>query len=262
MRVRHPKCGSVAETNSWRIGRLHPTAPVDLEARKCPNPARHAPPRPTTCQPRLRLPSGGARLDRGGAGHRSEGLGGGRSGGPGRGRRTCGSTAQPPDHPGELLILLNKPAGLVCSARFAEGPSVYGLLPERWRRRNPPVTSVGRLDKDTTGLLLLTDAERRSCTGSPPPSTRCPRSTVPCWTGTSPRRAKTVFSRRTAPAAWTRKSRAPLPTLRWIGSREAEVVLTEGRYHQVKRMFALPGLFGPGARYGLALATSSSETLR
>jgi 16S rRNA pseudouridine516 synthase len=39
----------------------------------------------------------------------------------------------------------------------AEGPSVYGLLPERWQRRNPPVTSVGRLDKETTGLLLLTD---------------------------------------------------------------------------------------------------------
>ena len=34
---------------------------------------------------------------------------------------------------------------------------MYELLPERWRRRNPPVTSVGRLDKDTTGLLLLTD---------------------------------------------------------------------------------------------------------
>ena len=61
------------------------------------------------------------------------------------------------DHPGELLILLNKPEGLVCSHDAAEGPSIYGLLPERWRRRNPPVTSVGRLDKDTTGLLLLTD---------------------------------------------------------------------------------------------------------
>ena len=31
------------------------------------------------------------------------------------------------------------------------------ILPERWRRRNPGVEAVGRLDKDTTGLLLLTD---------------------------------------------------------------------------------------------------------
>ena len=67
---------------------------------------------------------------------------------------------EPPDHPGELLIMLNKPAGRVCSHDSAEGPSIYGLLPERWQRRNPPVTSVGRLDKDTTGLLLLTDSSQ------------------------------------------------------------------------------------------------------
>src|ERR1019366_5164767 len=64
---------------------------------------------------------------------------------------------EPLDHPGRLLVLLNKPAGLVCSRSPSEGPSVYRLLPERWLRRNPPVTSVGRLDKETTGLLLLTD---------------------------------------------------------------------------------------------------------
>jgi len=45
---------------------------------------------------------------------------------------------EPPDHPGELLIMLNKPAGRVCSHDPAEGPTVYDLLPERWRRRNPP----------------------------------------------------------------------------------------------------------------------------
>ncbi len=37
------------------------------------------------------------------------------------------------------------------------GPLVYGLLPERWRRRDPPLSTVGRLDKETSGLLLLTD---------------------------------------------------------------------------------------------------------
>jgi 16S rRNA pseudouridine516 synthase len=65
--------------------------------------------------------------------------------------------SEPLDHPGELLILLNKPAGVVCSHDEREGPSIYTLIPERWRRRNPPVTSIGRLDKETTGLLLLTD---------------------------------------------------------------------------------------------------------
>src|SRR5687767_10610568 len=64
---------------------------------------------------------------------------------------------EPLDHPDGLLLLLHKPVGLVCSHDEREGASVYSLLPERWRRRNPVVTSVGRLDKDTSGLLLLTD---------------------------------------------------------------------------------------------------------
>ena len=64
---------------------------------------------------------------------------------------------EPPDHPDGLLLLLHKPTGLVCSHDEREGPNVYSLLPPRWRARNPQVTSIGRLDKDTSGLLLLTD---------------------------------------------------------------------------------------------------------
>src|SRR4051812_45248253 len=52
---------------------------------------------------------------------------------------------EPLDHPDGLLLMLHKPTGLVCSHDEREGPSVYSLLPERWRRRNPPVTSIGRL---------------------------------------------------------------------------------------------------------------------
>ena len=61
------------------------------------------------------------------------------------------------DHPDGMLLLLHKPPGLVCSHEEREGPNVYSLLPPRWRRRNPVVTSIGRFDKDTSGLLLLTD---------------------------------------------------------------------------------------------------------
>ena len=60
---------------------------------------------------------------------------------------------EPLDHPEGLLLLLHKPIGLVCSHDEREGPSVYSLLPPRWRRRNPIVTSIGRLDKETSGLL-------------------------------------------------------------------------------------------------------------
>src|SRR5438093_2806950 len=65
--------------------------------------------------------------------------------------------SNPIECPDGILALLNKPAGYVCSRDAREGPSIYELLPEQWSRRNPPVTSVGRLDKDTTGALLLTD---------------------------------------------------------------------------------------------------------
>src|SRR5512138_2044782 len=52
---------------------------------------------------------------------------------------------EPLDQPDGLLLLLHKPVGLICSHDEREGPSVYSLLPERWRRRNPPVISIGRL---------------------------------------------------------------------------------------------------------------------
>ena len=55
------------------------------------------------------------------------------------------------DHPHGLLLLMHKPAGVVCSHDEREGKRVFDLLPERWRARSPAVGTVGRLDKDTTG---------------------------------------------------------------------------------------------------------------
>jgi 16S rRNA pseudouridine516 synthase len=143
-----------------------------------------------------------------------------------------------PDHPGELLLLLNKPAGLVCSHDASEGPSIYGLLPERWARRNPVVTSIGRLDKETTGLLLLTD---RSALVH---SLTSPKHKVP-------KVYRVLSDRALAEGAEGRfQAGYPLPgeatpclpaNLKRTGEREAEVTLTEGRYHQVRRMFAAEG---------------------
>lgn len=145
----------------------------------------------------------------------------------------------PLDHPDGLLLLLNKPLGLVCSHELREGPNVYSLLPERWRRRNPIVTSVGRLDKDTSGLLLLTDL-----------SPLVHRLTSPKHK--VPKVYRATVDRDLAPglvelfASGTiqlEDEKAPCAPagLKIISPREAEVTLTEGKYHQVRRMFAAGG---------------------
>jgi 16S rRNA pseudouridine516 synthase len=55
-----------------------------------------------------------------------------------------------------LTLIMHKPLGVVCSHREL-GQSIYELLPVRWTRRDPVLSTVGRLDKETSGLLLLTD---------------------------------------------------------------------------------------------------------
>jgi 16S rRNA pseudouridine516 synthase len=146
---------------------------------------------------------------------------------------------EPLDHPGGLLLLLHKPVGLVCSHDGREGPDIYSLLPERWRRRNPPVTSIGRLDKDTSGLLLLTDL-----------SPLVHRLTSPKHK--VPKVYRATLDREPAPglaelfaSGTLRLDQEDTPcapaTLKMLGPREAELTLTEGRYHQVRRMFAATG---------------------
>ena len=58
--------------------------------------------------------------------------------------------------PPGVVLMMHKPLGVTCSHKEA-GPLVYGLLPPRWRPRKPAISTVGRLDKETSGLLLLTD---------------------------------------------------------------------------------------------------------
>ena len=145
----------------------------------------------------------------------------------------------PLDHPDGLLLLLHKPLGLVCSHDGREGPSVYGLLPARWQRRNPQIASIGRLDKDTSGLLLLTDQSElvHRLTTPKHKVEKIYRTTLSrdlpvgitelFASGSLLLKDETV---RCAPAA-----------LKIISPREAELTLTEGRYHQVRRMFASQG---------------------
>ena len=146
---------------------------------------------------------------------------------------------EPLDHPNELLLMLHKPAGLVCSHDGKEGANVYSLLPPRWQRRNPQITSIGRLDKDTTGLLLLTNQSALVH------RLTSPKHKVPkIYRATVARELSTdliaLFASGTLLLADEKEPCLPAE-LRILNSTTAALILTEGRYHQARRMFASQG---------------------
>ncbi len=142
------------------------------------------------------------------------------------------------DPPAPLTIMLNKPAGYVCSHKDA-GALVYDLLPERWRRRKPVLSSVGRLDKDSTGQLLLTD-DGNLLHRIIHPRTCSPKHYL--VTVSDPLRGDeaTLFS---SGDFVIRGDEKPLKPAAWHSKNDHSgvMVLTEGRYHQIRRMFAAVG---------------------
>ncbi len=145
---------------------------------------------------------------------------------------------QPLDAPPGSVFLLHKPAGLVCSTSDA-APLVYDLLPPRLRLRSPVVAPVGRLDKDTTGLLLLTDD------GPLLHRLTSPKSHLPKRyraTLASPLQGHEA-ARLAEGTLLLDGERTPLRPAIFepLGEREAALTISEGRYHQVRRMFAAVG---------------------
>lgn len=150
---------------------------------------------------------------------------------------------EPLDHPDGLLLLLHKPLGLVCSHELREGPNVYSLLPPRWQRRNPVVTSIGRLDKDTSGLLLLTDQSAlvHQLTSPKHKVPKLYRATLAANIASD--RVPALIALFAAGTLVLPNEKLPCApaSLNFVSPREAELTLTEGRYHQVRRMFACQG---------------------
>jgi 16S rRNA pseudouridine516 synthase len=146
---------------------------------------------------------------------------------------------EPLDHPDGLLLLLHKPVGLVCSHDEREGPNVYSVLPPRWRLRNPLITSIGRLDKDTSGLLLLTD-QSELVHRLTSPKQKVPKVYQATLNADMPPGLAEIFMAGTLVLSGEEVPCVPAE-LRTLGPREAELTLTEGKYHQVRRMFASQG---------------------
>lgn len=145
---------------------------------------------------------------------------------------------EPLDPAPGVLIMLNKPAGYTCSTKDP-GQIVYDLFPPRFRLRSPVVSTVGRLDRDTTGLLLLTDD------GALLHRIVHPKSGIAkVYEATLARDLRgdegKIFASGKMMLESEKEPLAPA-ALEVIGPRQARLTLTEGRYHQARRMFAAVG---------------------
>ena len=145
---------------------------------------------------------------------------------------------EPLDPAQGVVLMLHKPTGYTCSTKDP-GRLIYQLLPDRFVRRNPIIATVGRLDRDTTGLLLLTDD------GAFLHKIISPKSNVPkIYEVTLARdlQGGEVETFAAGSLILNSETEALAPAkLDILGPRHARVTVTEGRYHQVRRMFAAVG---------------------
>lgn len=145
---------------------------------------------------------------------------------------------EPLDPPPGLILALHKPLGVTCSHKEA-GPLVYDLLPPRWRRRDPAISTVGRLDKETSGLLLMTDDGALLHRIIAPKSHVAKRYRVDL---ARPLRGDEAALFGAGGLMLESDDKPLLPAeFEPLSDRAGLLTLHEGRYHQVRRMFAAIG---------------------
>lgn len=142
------------------------------------------------------------------------------------------------DPPQGSVIMLHKPVGYVCSTSDAS-QLVYELLPPRFLARSPVMAPIGRLDRDTSGLLLLTDDGQLNHRLSSP-RTHVPKIYEAQLASDLRGDEVELFASGTLMLDGETTQLRPA-VLEVVSSRVARVTLHEGRYHQVRRMFASVG---------------------
>ena len=137
--------------------------------------------------------------------------------------------------PGFRYFMLHKPGGVICATRDSHQPTVIDLLDED---KLNSLQIAGRLDKDTTGLVLITDDGKWNHRLTSP-SGQCHKvyqltTAYPIDPGTIELFQRGIVlqpeNKRTLPAR-----------LSLLESRHAQLVLSEGKYHQIKRMMVAAG---------------------
>jgi 16S rRNA pseudouridine516 synthase len=140
--------------------------------------------------------------------------------------------------PETITVLLNKPSGFICSHNDA-GSLIYALIPNRWNRRNPKVSTIGRLDVDTTGAILLTDDGALNHKLSSPKS-----DVLKIYEATLAVPLKgdeaQIFASGELMLNGEKKPLLPA-VLEVISPTHVRLEICEGKYHQVKRMFGAVG---------------------
>lgn len=145
---------------------------------------------------------------------------------------------EPLDPAPGILLMLHKPCGVTCSKKDP-GRVVFDLLPPRFRLRDPALSTVGRLDRDTSGLLLLTD-DGQLLHRIIAPKSKLPK--VYLATLAQDLRGDEVATFASGTLMLEGEQTALLPAeLDVLGPRNARLTLHEGRYHQVRRMFVAVG---------------------
>jgi 16S rRNA pseudouridine516 synthase len=142
------------------------------------------------------------------------------------------------DPPAGLALMLHKPIGYTCSTKDP-GRIVYDLLPPRFRLRSPLLSMVGRLDRDTSGLLLLTD-DGALLHRIVSPKSRLPKVYEATLAHDLRGDEAGLFASGTLQLESENTPLAPA-RLEVVAPRLARLTLTEGRYHQVRRMVAAVG---------------------
>lgn len=131
-----------------------------------------------------------------------------------------------------LYIMLNKPQGVVCSTKDGDSPTVLDIIPDEYRREG--MFPAGRLDKDTEGFVLLTDdgalSHKMLSPKSHVPKTYFVRLEKP-W--------KDDYAEKFSQGMTIDGGDVCLPAEFEAGEKpnECTLVLHEGKFHQVKRMF-------------------------
>ncbi len=145
---------------------------------------------------------------------------------------------EPLDPPPGLLLVLHKPTGYTCSTKDP-GRVVFDLLPPRYRLRSPALSTVGRLDRDTSGLLLLTD-DGQLLHRIIAPRSNLPKVYVATLADDLRGDEAALFASGTLLLDGEKTPLLPAQ-LDVLSPRSARLTLHEGRYHQVRRMFAAAG---------------------